>query len=364
MVRPWDATRRGSDDDGVVMLRRRGPALIVALASSTAMAACSGGSSTPSGSSSPGTSASSASRPGAAEPGAAPSAAAAPAGTVRPLGARTPEGIVVDPTTGLVAVAVRHPNRLLLVDGTSLAVRRTVPLPGHARHLQLAGAGGPVLVPAEDASELVEVALPAGTTRVTKVARYPHDATRAANGDLVVGNEFGKSLSVVRDGRVVRTITGLVQPGGVVPIARGVLVVDVKAFAVSTYDLAAGRRTGTISGGTGPTHAVTVDADHVAVTDTRGGALLVVDPDPLRQVARLALPGRPYGLAADPQTQTVWVTLTSRNEVVGVDVSGAQPRVVARYPTVRQPNTVAVLPGSHTVYVAGASAGQIQVIRR
>ena len=287
-----------------------------------------------------------------------------PAGTVRALAARTPEGIVVDPTTELVAVAVRHPNRLLLLDGTTLAVRRSVPLPGHARHLQLAAPGGPVLVPAEDAGQVVEVALPAGTTRATKVATYPHDATRAADGDIVVGNEFGRSLSVVRDGRVVRTIPGLVQPGGVVPAGPGVLVVDVKAFTVATYDLDSGAEVGSIAAGAGPTHAVTVDPGHVAVTDTRGGAVLVVDPDPLRVTGRIALPGRPYGVAADPGTHTVWVTLTSRNEVVGLDVSGTAPREIARYPTVRQPNSVAVLPGSHRVYVAGASGGEIQLIRR
>ena len=64
----------------------------------------------------------------------------------------------LDETLGNVAAK----PRLLLIDGHTLAVRHSVPLPGHARHLQLFAPGGPVLVPAEDASRLVEVSLPNG----------------------------------------------------------------------------------------------------------------------------------------------------------------------------------------------------------
>ncbi len=62
--------------------------------------------------------------------------------------------------------------------------------------------------------------------------------------------------------------------------------------------------------------------------------------DPLKRIGSLAVPGAPYGMAVDGDT--VWVTLTALNEVVGLDVSGNHAKVIARYPTVRQPNTVAV----------------------
>jgi DNA-binding beta-propeller fold protein YncE len=90
----------------------------------------------------------------------------------------------------------------------------------------------------------------------------------------------------------------------------------------------------------------------------------VFSVSPLRQVASLALPGTPYGLAMDASTGTLWVTLTALNEVVGLDVTGAVPRVIARYPTVRQPNTVAVAPGSHTLWVTGTDAGVVERISR
>lgn len=298
---------------------------------------------------------------GAAEPATAPPVAVAPVAT--PVGAG-PEGIVFDPMTKLVAVAVRKPDRLLLLDSETLTLRRSVALPGSVRHLQLARPGGPVLVPAESADQLVQVALPGGATRATNVLRQPHDATAAGPGDIVVGNEFGKSISIVHDATVVATVRDLKQPGGVVGYGNAVAVVDVGAFTLSTYDLGTRRRTAVVPAGKGPTHGVLLPGRRLLVSDTRGDAVLVFALSPLRQIGRLALPGTPYGLAVDPATDTVWVTLTARNQVVGLDVSAAVPKVVARYATVQQPNTVAVAPGSHRIWVTGTEAGVVQMIRR
>ena len=305
----------------------------------------------------------------AAEPATAPPAATTPAGTVRTVGPLA-EGAVFDARTGLLAVAVRNPDRLLLIDGGTLAVRRSVPLPGHARHLQLAAAGGPVLVPGEDAGRLVVVSLPdGGVTASVAVGKQPHDAAPAAGGRIAVGNEFSGTVSIIDGGRVQRTITGLVQPGGVVD--AGVIagrpieaVVDVHTYQVSTYDPSTGKRLARKGAGAGPTHAQLAGPNRLAVADTRGDAILTFSVSPLRRTGRLGLAGAPYGMATDPQTHTVWVTLTARNEVVGLDVATAVPRVIARYPTVAQPDTVAVAPGSHTVWVIGARNGQVQRITR
>jgi hypothetical protein len=66
----------------------------------------------------------------------------------------------------------------------------------------------------------------------------------------------------------------------------------------------------------------------------------------------------------DSSTDTVWVTLTALNEVVGLDLSTRTPRVIARLPTVQQPNTVAVAPGSHTLWITGTDAGVVERISR
>lgn len=307
-------------------------------------------------------------RPGAAEPASAPSNTAAPAGRVMAVGDKA-EGIIYDPVSKLVAVAVRNPSRLLLLDGTTLAVRRSVPLPGVVRHLQLAGPGGPVLAPCESANALVEVPLRGDLTlRTTTVGKEPHDATAVDGGIRVVGDEFGPSLSVVRDGKLIRTITGpasgVEQPGSVIGDGPDVALVDVKAFTVSTFDPATGKRLGVIDAGAGPTHGVLANSGVLAVTDTRGNALLTYQLDPLKETAAIPLAGTPYGIAFDPVKDWVWITLTARNQVVAFDLTGSTPREVVRLPTDEQPNTITVAPGSATVWITGTRAGSVQQINR
>ena len=59
-------------------------------------------------------------------------------------------------------MATRNPNELVLVNVDTGQITNRVPLPGFARHLKLADAGGPVLVPVESANALVRVELPGG----------------------------------------------------------------------------------------------------------------------------------------------------------------------------------------------------------
>lgn len=324
--------------------------LLLSLALLYAFAGCAGGSSD-------------GERVGAAEPARAPETTVAPAGETVEVG-DAPQGIVYDAKTKLLAVAVHNPYRLLLLDPTTLEVRRSVALPGKVRHLQVAEPGGPVLVPDETADQLIEVFLPEGSTRTTDVQRHPHDATAASNGDVVVGNEFSGSITVVRKGKVLSSASDLTQPGGVVADGTDVAVVDVGAFTLSTYDLTTMTRTGRIAAGAGPTHGILTSGHRVVVSDTRGGQLLVDSLDPLKEVGRLALDGNPYGLASDLTTSTVWVTLTETNELVGLDLTTNTPRVIATYPTVQQPDTVAVAPGSHTLWVTGTADGVVQRITR
>ncbi|MCW2525680.1 MAG: hypothetical protein JWM76_540 [Pseudonocardiales bacterium] len=298
----------------------------------------------------------------AAEPAVSPTERRTPAGTVTAVGDE-PEGVVYAPASGLVAVAVRNPDRLRLLDGATLASKGEVQLPGHARHLQL-GDANTVLVPAEDANELLKVTLPGGQTTAVSVGKSPHDAAETADGRVVVGDEFSSSLTVINNGQVERTMTQVQQPGGVIANGNQVAIVDVKAYTVSTFNPASGTRTAIVDAGEGPTHGVLIAPNQLAVTDTRGNGVLLFNLDPLKETGRLEIDGSPYGIASDPSAGTIWVTLTGRNEVVGLDVSGAEPKEVARYPTVEQPDTVAVEPGSHTIWVTGTKAGVVQRITR
>ncbi|HEX3620994.1 MAG TPA: hypothetical protein VHT97_01625, partial [Acidimicrobiales bacterium] len=95
------------------------------------------------------------------EPAVAPPLAVAPAGTVvsRP---GEPEGLALDARTGILAVGVRNPDGVALVDAGTGAERARIPLQGAPRHLELAGPGGPVLAPAEGGDRLYQLSLPEG----------------------------------------------------------------------------------------------------------------------------------------------------------------------------------------------------------
>jgi len=301
--------------------------------------------------------------PGAAEPADAPSVVVMPAGRVVAVGDQA-EGVVADPVTHVVAVGVRNPDGLALVDAATGVVRRRVALPGHLRHLQLAAPGGPVLVPDESSGSVLTVSLPAGAvTSRTVIGRYPHDAARAADGTEVVADELGGALVFVRDGVVSHRVTDVTQPGGVAAVGTDVAMIDVHDRSLDLYGVDPPVRKARIPAGAGPSHLVADRRNRLFVVDTRADRLLTYTTTPrLAQQSWTSLPGSPYGIAYDPARERLWVTLTRRNQVVGFDVSSATPQELARFATVRQPNTVGTDPGTGRVFVASRTDGQLQLI--
>ena len=299
--------------------------------------------------------------PPAAEPDSSPPLTQRPAGRIVPVG-NQPEGVVADPVTGLVAVGLRDPGSLALVDGGSGRVERRVRLPGAPRHLALAAPGGPVLVPAEGAGSLVRVSLPGGAAAAVEAGAHPHDAA-AAGGRVFAGDERGNALAVIEGERVRRVPVGT-QPGGVAVTddGREIAVVSVRERVLELYDSDTLERTGRIAAGAGPTHVAGGSQGRVYVIDTEGDALLVFERRPeLRLARRVALLGAPYGFAIDRVRARLYVTLTATNEVVAL-TGGARPRVLSTHPAVRQPNTVAVDPRSGRVFVTGRADGVLQLL--
>ena len=301
--------------------------------------------------------------PPAAEPAHAPVPTAPPAGRTVPVGA-APEGVVVDPQTHIVAVGVRDPAALTLLDATTGAVLRKVALPGVLRHLQLAGPGGPVLVPDEGSNRLLRVALPGGEiTSEVVTGVVPHDATQAANGTVFVANELGHNVVAVRGDQVVHTFTDVTQPAGLAAVGNLVGLVDVRENTLTVYDAERLQRVAEVPAGAGPTHVVADKRGHLAVIDTRGGAVLLYELSPtLRQIGRVELPGTPYGVAYDAVRDRLWVTLTALNEVIGLNLNASAPVLATPLPTVRQPNTVAVDSATGRLFVTGTDQGVLEII--
>lgn len=302
--------------------------------------------------------------PTAAEPLRAPPVAPdAPIGRTIPVG-HTAEGIVVDASTRTVAVATSDPNQLVLLNADSGEITGRIPLPGRVRHLQLAAAGGPVLVPVESADALVRVDLPLGPAHAPiRTGTEPHDATAAANGTVFVANELGGTIAVLRGEQIVKIFTDSVQPAGAAAVGTAVGVLDVRKNDLTVYDADRLTIAGSTPAGAGPTHLVADRHGRMIATDTRGNAIRVFTPLPTpRQVAGIDQPGGPYGIAYDWSRDRLWVASSGTNEVVGYDMSTTNPVVVQRFPTVQNPYSLAVDAATGRLFVAGASGGVMQII--
>ena len=302
-----------------------------------------------------------------AEPAVAAPGGSIPAGTIVPLGSPATE-VAVDPRTGTVAVALLEPPRLLLrtLDGATPA--RQVPLPGPAADLVLTTEADAVLVPVTTPGCLIRVPLSGGAPSRTNLDG-PARGVLEVDGVTVVAQ--GNRLAVL-DGHTVlentaRTpIQGFVNAARLVPLGAPtgtkIGVLDRGRTAVSVVDLSSGEVSSALRAGNGAADAVADRFGRILVTDTRDGELLAFADDPPMLRQRFPLPGAPYGLAYNSQRDLAWVTLTGRDEVVGLDVAGGEPVVVHRFPSVHQPDAVAVDPVSGRVLVVSASGVGLQVI--
>jgi DNA-binding beta-propeller fold protein YncE len=300
--------------------------------------------------------------PQAAEPVAGPPVEGTPPGKFVRVG-KSPQGVAIDPVSHVAAVAVDDPPRLVLVDTRSGRKLREVSLPSRARHVSLAATGGPFLVPCEESDQLAQVDPSSGEARVTKVGDNPHDATAIGARRYTV-DEFGSTMTVVRDGRVRATVPVDAQPGGIAAADGKLFVNAVRAYTIEQYsggDRPSG--SGSQSSGLGPSHVVAGPEGRIAIGDTRGRALVVYDTRPgLRFRARVPLGGTAEGLAADPGRGTVWVTLSERAKVVPVDLRPAKPVVGKAVPTARSPLSAAVDTATGRLAVASKADGTLQLI--
>ena len=300
--------------------------------------------------------------PQAAEPVAGPPVEDAPPGRVVRVGA-TPEGVAVDPESHVAAVAVQDPPRLVLVDIRTGRKLREVRLPSGARHVSLAAPGGPFLVPCEEADRLVEVDPRTGEATETEAGDNPHDAA-AIGPRRYTADEFGATMTVVRSGRARATIPVDAQPGGIAAVGGKLYVNAVRSYTIEEYS--GGDRPvggGSQSAGLGPSHVVEGPEGRIAISDTRGRALVVYDTQPrLRFRARVPLGGTAVGLAGDPGRGTVWVTLSERARAVPVDLRPAKPTVGKAVPTARNPLSMGVDTSTGRLAIASKADGTLQLV--
>lgn len=74
------------------------------------------------------------------------------------------------------------------------------------------------------------------------------------------------------------------------------------------------------------------------------------------------VPGTPYGIAVDRRHGLAYVTLTATNELESFRISEDGLVPDQTWPTVRQPNSVAVDEATGRVFIAGRDSNQLEMI--
>lgn len=296
-----------------------------------------------------------------------------PVGDVLALGGRATAALFDTATSSLVVFTPGTdpptPGTLTIVGPTGTA--RPVMLPAGAT--AIAGNGeGAVYATIRGGFVTVDLA----TGRLTETAIEGHGATdftaltRRADGRLLVGSAAG-AVYVLAD-QTGSDQTGSIQTGviaetaifsrvdAIVTEGETAVVLDRGQTSVTALNQQ-GTAQQALRAGLGATTIAADPAGRVLVTDTRGGQLLVFSVDPLIQRQGYPIGESPYAIAGSKTL--VWVSQTGINSVAGYDLGTGIPVEKVRYPTVRQPNSLAFDEVSGTLYVVSGSGDGIQVIR-
>ncbi|WP_067686997.1 YncE family protein [Nocardia jejuensis] len=296
-----------------------------------------------------------------ATPLAAPVPGATPAGQVSP--SRAISHLLAEPATGVLAAlgdqdgAARDTVLHLRNIGTGAVT--TVPLPGPAASLAL-GRPGEILLTVP--GEILRVDAASGALTAITLDGDVRAVALRPDGELVAGLGNGKVLLLSADGAVRHTISGLVSADAIDASENKIVVLDRRQTTVTEVDLGDNELGLTLRAGDGATEMIGDHYGRRIVTDTTGRELLVYTADPLVLHQRFPVGSSPYALAYDERSETVWVTLTGSNEVVGYDLSTGIPVEVGRYPTVRQPDTVTIDSRTGDMFVGSATGDGLQRI--
>ena len=301
-----------------------------------------------------------------------------PAGDVLALTGR-PTAALFDPTTSSLAVFTpgadpQAPGTLTIIGPAGAA--RPVALPAGTTAIAGDGKGA---VYATTRGGFVTVDLATGGLAATTIDG--HDATeftavaRRVDGRLFVGSAAG-AVYVLADQtssgqtdsgqtgsdqtRVTAETTIFSRVDAIVTEGETAVVLDRAQTSVTALNQQ-GAVQQALRAGLGATTIAADPAGRVLVTDTRGGQLLVFSVDPLIQRQGYPIGESPYAIASS--NTLVWVSQTAINSVAGYDLGTGIPVEKVRYPTVRQPNSLAFDEVSGTLYVVSGSGDGIQVIR-
>ncbi len=163
-------------------------------------------------------------------------------------------------------------------------------------------------------------------------------------------------------GRVLKRIATPAGPRSIETVGNVALVGHSEHGTVTLVDGATLRVRDVIEGLAEPRYAVEArDGRHAFVTDSRAGALVVIDVARARVVSRLRLGGAPRHLSYEPSSGVLWIVLGNKaDRIAVVDASRpGRPRLVRRFSPPLLAHDVGFGPGR--VWVTGGVSRELVV---
>ncbi|WP_072801842.1 YncE family protein [Rhodococcoides yunnanense] len=290
-----------------------------------------------------------------------PVAATAPAGTITDSPSGMHSTTFDADTRSVVALADDYSSLLVFpVDATSdSVVPRVIELPGAATSIA-DGRDGTVLLPTDKA--LLEVDLrTSGVDSIAVDARLL-SAVELPDGQLAAGDDRGTVHVLGSDGSESHTISGLTSVDSLASTQYGLTALDRHQTSLTEVKVDDDSLGLALRAGEGAAELDTDRFGRVLVTDAAGEELLVYSSESLLLRQRFPVGAQPWAVAYDDNSDVVWISLPATNEVVGYTLDTGIPVEVSRFPTVRQPDSIAVDSDTGDLYIGSATGDGLQRI--
>ncbi|NLE80791.1 MAG: hypothetical protein GX610_14650 [Rhodococcus sp.] len=294
-----------------------------------------------------------------ATPADSPPSSSDPAGTVQSLGLSI-DSATFDPNTRTVIVTGDDGRKVLLSNADDPAAPpRAIEVDTPVHKVVPLGDGTALLAMDEQVGSLD---LRSGEVTPIPVEGTVLSAARLPDGRIATGTDSGEIHIVDPEADAVQTVTGLASVDALAVVGDTLTALDRKQTSVTEIYLDDSSLGMALRVGEGASRLTTDPFGRILITDTPGDEMLVYSTDPLVLRQRFPVGPAPVGLAYDEGANTAWVTLTGTNEVVGFDLSTGVGVEIARFPTVHQPNSLAVDSDTGNLYVGSATGAGLQRI--
>lgn len=273
---------------------------------------------------------------------------------VSPATSQTPAGSVTSIDRPPTQLLFDRQNNVLvtLTDGEVVA--------GTARVTDVTAIfpGPPGEILAVSPGRVVRINVADGTWETLDIEGEVQSAAVLPDGRIAAGLAEGV-VAILDQGEVTKRISGLASVDALAAVDDSLIALDRRQSVLMEINIESETHGLALRTGQGAALLATDHWGRLLVTDPRTRELTVFGPDPLMMRQRIPTGSAPYAVAYDDTREIAWVTLTETNEVVGYDLSTGIAREVHRYPTVRQPNSIAVDPATGDVYIAGEGLQRI-----